>query len=49
MEEAFTILKVETELVGNFLMNISVYNAQHEYGPNSVDTSANVADGQVRF
>ena len=33
----------------NFLMNISVYNAQHEYGPNSVDTSANIADGQVRF
>jgi hypothetical protein len=33
----------------NFLMNISVYNAQHEYGPNSVDTSANISDGQVRF
>ena len=31
----------------NFLMNISKYNATHEYGVNSVDTSANI--GQVRF
>jgi hypothetical protein len=31
----------------NFLMNISKYNAQSEYGINSVDTSAN--EGQVRF
>lgn len=33
----------------NFLKNISVYNAQNEYGINSVDTSANLSDGQVRF
>lgn len=33
----------------NFLMNISRYNAQHEYGINSIDTSANLADGQIRF
>ncbi len=32
----------------NFLMNISVYNREHEYGPTLVDTSANVADGQIR-
>ena len=31
----------------NFLETISVYNETHEYGPNSVDTSANVADGQI--
>ncbi len=31
----------------NFLMNISKYNANHEYGINSIDTSAN--EGQVRF
>ena len=31
----------------NFLMNISKYNATHEYGVNSVDTSANI--GQVRI
>lgn len=33
----------------NFLMTISKYNADHEYGPNSVDTSANLADGQIKF
>lgn len=31
----------------NFLKNISKYNAENQYGPNSVDTSANY--GQVRF
>ena len=31
----------------NFLKNISKYNAEHQYGPNSIDTSAN--NGQVRF
>lgn len=30
-----------------FLQTISKYNAQNEYGPNSVDTSLNVADGQI--
>lgn len=30
-------------------MNISVYNENNEYGVNSVDTSANVADGQIRI
>ena len=30
-----------------FLQNISKYNANHEYGPNSIDTSLNVADGQI--
>lgn len=33
----------------NFLKNISVYNETFEYGPNLVDTSANVADGQIRI
>ena len=32
-----------------FLMNISKYNANNEYGVNSVDTSANLADGQIKF
>jgi hypothetical protein len=32
-----------------FLKNISVYNENYEYGANLVDTSANVADGQVRI
>jgi hypothetical protein len=33
----------------NFLLNISKYNSEHEYGrgSHSIDTSAN--DGQVRF
>ena len=31
----------------NFSMTISVYNEENQYGPNSVDTSANVADGQI--
>lgn len=30
-----------------FLQNISVYNETYEYGPNLVNTSANVADGQI--
>ena len=30
-----------------FLHNISIYNANNEYGKNSIDTSAN--NGQVRF
>lgn len=30
-----------------FLQNISIYNANNEYGKNSIDTSAN--NGQVRF
>ena len=33
----------------NFLMNISKYNANNEYGVNSIDTSANLADGQIKF
>ena len=33
----------------NFLKNISVYNETFEYGANLVDTSANVADGQIRI
>jgi len=33
----------------NFLMNISVYNKNKEYGPNLVDTALNVADGQIRI
>lgn len=32
----------------NFLKNISVYNENFEYGANLVDTSLNVADGQIR-
>ena len=31
-----------------FLKNISVYNEEFEYGANLVDTSLNVADGQIR-
>lgn len=30
-----------------FLKNISVYNETYEYGANLVDTTANVADGQI--
>lgn len=30
-----------------FSMNISVYNEENEYNLNSIDTSANVADGQI--
>lgn len=33
----------------NFLKNISIYNETFEYGPNLVDTAANVADGQIRI
>lgn len=32
-----------------FLKNISLYNANYEYGLNLVDTSANLSEGQVRF
>jgi len=32
-----------------FLQNISLYNEDNEYGPNSVDTSANRLDGQIKF
>jgi hypothetical protein len=31
----------------NFLKTISVYNEEYEYGANLVNTSANVADGQI--
>lgn len=31
----------------NFLKNISVYNEQNQYNTNYVDTSANIADGQI--
>ena len=30
-----------------FLQNISLYNPGNEYGINSIDTSANLADGQI--
>lgn len=30
-----------------FAMNISVYNEENQYGQNSVDTTANVNDGQI--
>ena len=33
----------------NFLMNISKYNAENEYGTHSVDTTANLLDGQIKF
>lgn len=33
----------------NFLKNISMYNETFEYGATLVDTSANVADGQIRI
>lgn len=31
----------------NFLTTISKYNKENEYGINSIDTSANLADGQI--
>ena len=31
----------------NFLMNISKYNSENEYGVHIIDTSANLADGQI--
>ena len=31
----------------NFAKAISVYNEENQYGPNYVDTSENVADGQI--
>jgi hypothetical protein len=31
----------------NFLTTISKYNKNNEYGVNSIDTSANLADGQI--
>ena len=31
----------------NFLMNISKYNANNEYGVNSVDTSANLRTSKL--
>ena len=33
----------------NFLKTISVYNENFQYGETLVDTSANVADGQIRI
>ena len=33
----------------NFLQTISKYNRETQYGKNAVDTSANLADGQVKF
>ena len=33
----------------NFLQTISKYNRENQYGKNAVDTSANLADGQVKF
>lgn len=30
-----------------YLQSINLYNENRAYGPNSVDTSANVADGQI--
>lgn len=32
-----------------FLKNISLYNENYEYGAHLVDTSLNVADGQIRI
>ena len=32
-----------------FLQTINIYGPNNEYGPNIVDTSANVADGQVKI
>lgn len=29
-----------------YLQNINIYDKENQYGPNSVDTSKNVADGQ---
>ena len=31
----------------NFLMNISKYNSENEYGAHMIDTRANLADGQI--
>ena len=31
----------------NFLKTISLYNEENQYGPNLVDTTANVQDGQI--
>ena len=31
----------------NFLTTISKYNKENEYGINSIDTSANLSDGQI--
>lgn len=31
----------------NWLKNISLYNENDQYGPNSVDTTANQLDGQI--
>ena len=31
----------------NFLTNISKYNKENEYGAHMIDTSANLADGQI--
>ena len=30
-----------------FLKNISLYNEDNQYGPNLIDTTANVQDGQI--
>ena len=30
-----------------FLKNISLYNEENQYGPNSVDTTQNIIDGQI--
>ena len=30
-----------------FLKNISLYNEENQYGPNLIDTTANVQDGQI--
>lgn len=31
----------------NFLKTISIYNEENQYGPNLIDTTANVQDGQI--
>lgn len=31
----------------NYLKTISLYNEENQYGPNLIDTSANVEDGQI--
>ena len=33
----------------DFLRNISIYNSENEYGASIIDTSANVADGQIQL
>ena len=33
----------------NELLNINIYNEDKQYGPESVDTSKNIADGQYFF